>query len=116
MNRTRIKLAVYADLDPVPGTFHSADSARNVVGNMLNQAIPHYNPMVSIESYDLDRNYHYDENLLIQARDLMGSYGDIGDDGIVNLIANAYEITHAAAREKIMKTSTADNPIDSKES
>lgn len=52
MERTRIKLAVYVDLDPVPGTFGSADSARNMVNAMLQSQIPHYNPVVSIESYD----------------------------------------------------------------
>lgn len=52
MERTRVKLAVYVDLDPVPGTFHSADSARNSISSILLQTIPHYEPMVSIESYD----------------------------------------------------------------
>lgn len=52
MERTRVKLAVYVDLDPVPGLFHTADSARNAIGNMLQDAVPHYNPMVSIESRD----------------------------------------------------------------
>lgn len=52
MDRTRIKLAVYVDLDPIPGAFHSADNAQHHVRNMLNEAIPHYNPAVSIESYD----------------------------------------------------------------
>lgn len=56
MNRIRIKLAVYVDLDPVPGTFGSADSARNVVGTMLQNQIPHYNPTVSIESYDTTKH------------------------------------------------------------
>ena len=48
MERTRIKLEVYVDLDPVPGTFHTKESAQNVVRNILNGAIPHYNPIVSI--------------------------------------------------------------------
>jgi hypothetical protein len=56
MERTRIKLAVYVDLDPVPGNFHSADSARNAIANMLDARIPHYNPMVSIESYDTSKH------------------------------------------------------------
>lgn len=50
MERKRIKLEVYVDLDPVPGTFHSKESARNVVANILNERIPHYNPMVSTTS------------------------------------------------------------------
>ena len=48
MERTRIKLDVYVDLDPVPGTFHTKESAQNVVRNILNGAISHYNPVVSI--------------------------------------------------------------------
>lgn len=48
MERTRIKLTVYVDLDPVPGTFHTKESAQNAVRNILNGSIPHYNPLVSI--------------------------------------------------------------------
>jgi hypothetical protein len=47
---TRIKLEVYVDLDPIPGEFHSKESARNVVDNILRQNIGHYNPMVSTTS------------------------------------------------------------------
>lgn len=51
---TRIKLAVYTNLDPVPGTFHSAESAQNVVRGLLKQRLPEsYHPMVSIESSDV---------------------------------------------------------------
>lgn len=49
--RTRIKLAVYVDLDPIPGTFHTAESAQHCVRNILNDRIEHYNPTVSIEQY-----------------------------------------------------------------
>jgi hypothetical protein len=55
MERKRVKLAVYVDLDPVPGTFHSAESAQNTVRRLLKQSIPHYNPLVSIESYDTEQ-------------------------------------------------------------
>lgn len=55
MQRKSIKLAVYVDLDPVPGTFDSAESAQNVVRGILNSRIPHYNPIVMIESEDVDR-------------------------------------------------------------
>lgn len=51
MNRTRIMLATFVDLDPVPGTFHTADSARSCVNGILQQSIPHYTPIVSIVSY-----------------------------------------------------------------
>lgn len=46
----RIKLEVYVDLDPTPGTFHSKESARTVIAAMLTNNIPHYNPMVSTTS------------------------------------------------------------------
>jgi hypothetical protein len=48
MDPKRVKLEVYVDLDPVPGAFHSVDSARNVVGDILQNSIPHYNPTVSV--------------------------------------------------------------------
>jgi hypothetical protein len=48
MERTRIKLEVYVDLDPVPGAFHTKESAQNGIRTILNGAIPHYNPVVSI--------------------------------------------------------------------
>lgn len=52
---TRIKLAVYVNLDNTPGEFHSAESARNVVASILNGRIEHYDPMVSIEQYDTSK-------------------------------------------------------------
>ena len=57
MERTRVKLGVFVDLDPTPGTFHSADSAQHVVRNILQQAMPHYSPSVSIDSYDTSREH-----------------------------------------------------------
>jgi hypothetical protein len=48
MERTRIKLEVYLDLDPVPGAFHTKESAQHHVKTLLNGAIPHYNPRVLI--------------------------------------------------------------------
>lgn len=45
--RQRVKLEVYVDLDPIPGAFHSKESARNFVDGILKANIPHYNPMVS---------------------------------------------------------------------
>lgn len=47
MERKRIKLEVYVDLDPVPGFFHSKESAQRAVRNILQDRIPHYNPTVS---------------------------------------------------------------------
>lgn len=63
MNRTRIMLAAYVDLDPMPGTFHTADSARNAVSGMLKDRIGHYSPVVSVVSYgrqlyNVEFNHH----------------------------------------------------------
>ena len=59
----RIKLEVRVDLDPVPGAFHSADSAREIVEDILCRSIPHYYPVVSIGISDPD------EELLARAID-----------------------------------------------
>lgn len=50
---TRKAFIVYVDLDPVPGTFHSQESAQNVIRGILNDRISHYNPMVSLAPTDL---------------------------------------------------------------
>jgi hypothetical protein len=52
MARTRIKLSVYVDLDDIPGAFHSAESAQNIVRNILRDTLGHYDPLVSVESSD----------------------------------------------------------------
>jgi len=46
MKRKRIKLVVWVDLDPVPGTFHTPESAKENVQAILKSSIPHYNPML----------------------------------------------------------------------
>lgn len=48
MQRRRVKLEVELDLDPVPGTFHDEESAREQVEAMLRRTVPHYNPTVLI--------------------------------------------------------------------
>lgn len=50
MERTRIKLALYVDLDPVPGAMHTAENAASVIQNMLDTSIGHYNPAVMLVS------------------------------------------------------------------
>ena len=47
MARERIMLEVCVDLDPVPGVFHTKESAAYAVKNILTNSIPHYNPTVS---------------------------------------------------------------------
>jgi len=55
MDRTRIALAVYIDLDSVPGPGYSADSMRHIVSNVIEENFGQYNPRVSIRSYDTSR-------------------------------------------------------------
>lgn len=56
-----------------------------------------------------DSNYHYDDNLLVQARGLLDDL-DLGDPmqdaqatGIINLVANAYEVSFIEAMYRIME-------------
>jgi hypothetical protein len=46
----RIALTVYVNLDPVPGTFHTEESARETVQRILDQTVPSYFPGVSLYS------------------------------------------------------------------
>lgn len=52
----RTALIVYVNLDQMPGTFHSKESARNVISAILNERLGHYNPMVSIAPADIQNN------------------------------------------------------------
>lgn len=47
MARVRIKLEITVDLDPVPGAFHTEESARKIIAQILNDRIGHYNPLVT---------------------------------------------------------------------
>lgn len=48
--RKTVTLIVKVELDDVPGTFHTPESAERVVQQILENAIPHYNPEVELES------------------------------------------------------------------
>lgn len=48
MERERIMLEVYVDLDPIPGAMHTAEDAEIRIQAMLTDRIPHYNPWVCI--------------------------------------------------------------------
>lgn len=50
--RDKIKLEVWVNLDPVPGLFHTKESARQVVSDILRDQIPHYNPSVALPPED----------------------------------------------------------------
>lgn len=49
MKRERILLNVMVDLDPIPGAFHTADSAEDNIQALLLSSIPHYNPVVVLD-------------------------------------------------------------------
>lgn len=48
MKRRILILEVAVALDPVPGTFHEPENAKDVVQHILNQSIAHYHPTVQI--------------------------------------------------------------------
>lgn len=39
-------LTIYVNLDPLPGLFHTPESARRTVEGVLKTLIPHYSPKV----------------------------------------------------------------------
>lgn len=43
-----ITLTVEVRLDPIPGAMHTEQSARDIVQNILDHSIGHYNPIVKI--------------------------------------------------------------------
>ena len=47
MERERVQILVEVDLDPIPGAFHTPDSALWQVEDILRGSIPHYNPMTT---------------------------------------------------------------------
>lgn len=49
MKRKRITIEIDVDLDPVPGTFHTPESARDTVERILVERIPHYNPAATLK-------------------------------------------------------------------
>lgn len=46
MERDRIKLEILVDLDPLPGAFHTPESAQRTVQAILLSRLGHYNPIV----------------------------------------------------------------------
>jgi hypothetical protein len=44
MDRTRVALLVWVDLDAVPGVFHTHESAQEHVQAVLERSLGHYNP------------------------------------------------------------------------
>lgn len=50
MARRKARFVVEVELDDVPGTFHTPESAEIVIRHILDNSIPHYNPEVELES------------------------------------------------------------------
>lgn len=48
MDRKKVTLIVEAELDDLPGEFHTPESAERVIQIILDNSIPHYKPIVSI--------------------------------------------------------------------
>lgn len=53
----RVALVIQVDLDPMPGTFHTKESAHNIVRNILVGVFSHYNPIVSFAPAELQPEY-----------------------------------------------------------
>lgn len=53
MKRIRKAFLVCVDLDPTPGAFHTEKSAEEFLGTILQDRIPHYNPVVSLAPENL---------------------------------------------------------------
>ena len=47
-SKPRVRLIVEADIDPVAGWGDNAADWRNLVQRLLDDAVPHYNPTVTI--------------------------------------------------------------------
>jgi len=47
MSRRKARLLVVVELDDIPGTMHTAESALQTTQNILFQRMGHYNPRVS---------------------------------------------------------------------
>lgn len=52
----RMSFLVFIDLDTAPGTMHTEESAREVLVNILDNAIPHYNPKVFVTTAFIESN------------------------------------------------------------
>jgi hypothetical protein len=48
LSKTRSRLVVEIDLDPIPGWGHTAEDHRALVQRQLDEAVPHYNPTVTV--------------------------------------------------------------------
>lgn len=63
----RVPVIVYLDLDPVPGSFHDQESAREHIEDALKQVIPHYHPKAYVPLRNMGATK---EDILIRVADL----------------------------------------------
>lgn len=47
-DRKRVCFVIFVDLDPVPGSMHTQESAHNILRFIFQNRIPHYHPIVSL--------------------------------------------------------------------
>lgn len=50
MQNKRVELRVSANLDPVPGTFHEPEDWERMLGKLLMDVVPHYEPVVEVQN------------------------------------------------------------------
>lgn len=53
MERQRALFVLMVELDPVPGTFHNLQSAKESIEQILMDRIPHYKPTIIFEQREL---------------------------------------------------------------
>ena len=53
MSRKKVAFIVYVELDEMPGTMHTKQSAQDVIRNVLYQRMPSYKPTVIIAPKEL---------------------------------------------------------------
>lgn len=109
---TRIKLAVYVDLDPVPGTFSTANSARAAVEAILKNQIEHYNPGVwvdhyrtsnrSFENQKVEAPTYEIESIVLETRTdaklVLNTLSEIINERGTATVADLYELTGVTGR------------------
>jgi len=49
MDREKVTLIVELELDPIPGAFHTPESAQRIIQNALDQFVSAYKPQVQIQ-------------------------------------------------------------------
>lgn len=92
MTPQRITLSVRVNLDPVPGTFHDAADVERTLQRMLDSAIPHYDPKVTLieDTPSGPKARCYSELCTAEATLLVRDYGN-GQSGPFSELDPIYE-------------------------